>query len=118
MSSYWSSGFAAETNEGKVFIMHFDQDHPDAQSFSPQTTPEEWKNLWNIWQKEKAVNLFIFTTLGSDAALGSDTNTASDPRRLEIPLDRCRWEKPEQPVEVMLTPSRMELTTQPLEKSK
>jgi hypothetical protein len=125
MTSYWSSGSPdRKRNEGKMYIMHFDAEHPEAQTFSPAETKasgetkKTWNDLWPIWEKDRAVNLLIFTTLGSDAPPGSDANTAFDPRRLIIPLDRCRWEKPQQPLEVTLTPTRIELSTLPLEKSK
>jgi len=120
MSKYWGSGGTErKLNENKMFVMHFGPDQAPAQSFSPQTTPDEWKQLWKTWEASKAVNLFVFTTLGSDAAQGAEDKSGTfDPRRLEIPLDRCRWEKAEQPVDVTLNPNRIELATQPLEKSK
>ncbi len=122
MSEYWRSNDVERSQkfaEKSMYVMRFGIDRPTSQTFSPQTTPEEWKQLWTKWEGQKAVKLFIFAYLPSDPSQPFEDKAGSlDARRLVIPLDKCRWENPQQPLEVSVTPARIELVTQQVEKKK
>lgn len=122
MSKYWGSGDRDRNQmfrQKDMFVMNFGPDKPQQQSFSPQTTSAEWNQLWDKWEKQKAANLFVFASLPSDPSQPfEDRNGSLDARRLVIPLDRCRWENKQQPVDVILTPAKVELATVPKEKEK
>jgi len=122
MSKYWGASDrerAQKFREKSMYVMHFGIDRPTSQTFSPQTTPEEWKQLWATWEQQKAVKLFIFAYLPSDPSQPFEDKPGSlDARRLVIPLDKCKWENPQQPLDVTITPARIELVTQQAEKKK
>ena len=112
MTRYWSKGDRERENLNK-YVMHFYPDSSPSQSFSPAAVPQDWDRYWHDWEQNHATLLFVLARLpGSEtASVFEDKLGSLDARRQVVPLDRCRWEKSQQPIEFELTAAKIKLKT-------
>ena len=97
----------------RIEILHFFPGSPATQPFSPEATPDDWKKYWSLWEQDHATALVLLAKFHKSQEEGAfpDAPGSDDPRRQIVPLDRCRWEKPQQPLEFEVTSAGIRLST-------
>jgi hypothetical protein len=81
VNQYWSPHDPLRKSAG-AYVMTFSTSDPHSQ------TLDRTNAIWEQWRQHNAMNLFIIAFLPS---IPAPADAATDPRKLELPLDRRRW---------------------------
>ena len=79
LARYWSPRDPLRSG-AKAFVMNFSHDNA-----SPVVLQKD-NPIWETWRQQGATHLFVIAFLPMVKEQGD-----ADPRRAELPLDRCRW---------------------------
>src|SRR5262249_36052556 len=102
MNQYWTPNDPLRRNS-ESYRMLFEQRDPSPKKLSDKDP------IWQKWQQKGAWNLVCVAFV---PGIKDDREGDKDPRRLILPLDKCRWDK-HSSINIVVQPSAVVTTTPP-----